>query len=46
MFNHGDHPYMREKARAWTKAFNFDMVVIRLGTNGSKPRNRNKCGKE
>lgn len=39
MLNNGDHPYMKEKAWAEAKAFNPDVVVIKLGTNDSKPIN-------
>ena len=46
LLNHGDRPYMREKAWAEAKAFNPDIVVIKLGTNDSKPRNWDNYGKE
>lgn len=46
MLNHGDRPYMKEKAWAEAKAFCPDIVVVKLGTNDSKPRNWDKCGKE
>lgn len=47
MLQHGDHPYMKEQA--WKDALGFmagaqqgeqpDVVVIKLGTNDSKPEN-------
>ena len=46
LLNHGDRPYMKEKAWAEAKAFNPDIVVIKLGTNDSKPRNWDNYGKE
>ena len=46
LLNHGDRPYMKEKAWAEAKAFNPDIVVVKLGTNDSKPRNWDKYGKE
>ena len=39
MLNSGDRPYMKEQAWADAKAFCPDIVVIKLGTNDSKPRN-------
>ncbi|MCR4854122.1 MAG: alpha/beta hydrolase fold domain-containing protein [Prevotella sp.] len=39
MLNKGDHPYMNEMAWADAKAFNPDIVIIKLGTNDSKPQN-------
>ena len=39
MLNKGDAPYMKEKAWADAQAFNPDIVVIKLGTNDSKPQN-------
>lgn len=39
MLNNGDHPYMIEKSWEEAKAFNPDIVVIKLGTNDSKPVN-------
>lgn len=46
MLNHGDRPYMKEKAWAEAKAFCPNVAVIKLGTNDSKPRNWDKYGKE
>ena len=39
MLNKGDYPYMNEKA--WRNALDFqpDIVIIKLGTNDSKPQN-------
>ena len=39
MLNKGDYPYMNEKA--WRNALDFqpDIVIIKLGTNDSKPEN-------
>ena len=39
MLNKGDHPYMQEKAWEDAKAFDADVVIIKLGTNDSKPQN-------
>ncbi len=39
MLNKGDHPYMCEKQFAEARAFAPDIVVIKLGTNDSKPHN-------
>ena len=39
MLNNGDHPYMDEMAWADAQAFQPDVVVIKLGTNDSKPQN-------
>lgn len=39
MLNSGDRPYMKERAWADAKAFNPDIVVIKLGTNDSKQKN-------
>ena len=46
MLNHGDRPYMREQAWSDAKAFGPDIVVIKLGTNDSKPQNWDRYGKE
>jgi len=35
----GDHPYWKEKAFARALAFEPDAVVIKLGTNDTKPKN-------
>jgi acetyl esterase/lipase len=39
MLNKGDYPYMKEMAWADAQAFKPDIVVIKLGTNDSKPEN-------
>ena len=39
MLNKGDLPYMKEVAWADAQAFKADVVVIKLGTNDSKPQN-------
>ena len=39
MLNKGDHPYMKEKAWQDALAFDPDIVIIKLGTNDSKPLN-------
>jgi acetyl esterase/lipase len=39
MLNKGDVPYMNEMAWRDAVAFNPDIVVIKLGTNDSKPQN-------
>ena len=39
LLNKGDMPYMNEKAWKDALAFNPDIVVIKLGTNDSKPQN-------
>jgi acetyl esterase/lipase/lysophospholipase L1-like esterase len=39
MLNKGDHPYMNEQAWKDAQDFNPDIVVIKLGTNDSKPFN-------
>ncbi len=39
MLNKGDHPYMQEQAWRDALAFCPDVVVIKLGTNDSKPYN-------
>ena len=39
MLNKGDQPYMTELAWADAQAFKPDVVVIKLGTNDSKPQN-------
>ena len=39
MLNKGDQPYMSELAWADAQAFKPDVVVIKLGTNDSKPQN-------
>ncbi|MCR5678999.1 MAG: alpha/beta hydrolase fold domain-containing protein [Prevotella sp.] len=39
MLNKGDHPYMNELAWRDAQAFRPDVVIIKLGTNDSKPEN-------
>lgn len=39
MLNKGDQPYMKERAWKDAVAFKPDIVVIKLGTNDSKPQN-------
>lgn len=39
MLNKGDHPYMNEMAWRDALAFQPDVVIIKLGTNDSKPHN-------
>ena len=39
MLNKGDYPYMNEQAWRDALAFKPDIVVIKLGTNDSKPEN-------
>lgn len=39
LLNKGDHPYMYEMAWRDALAFKPDIVVIKLGTNDSKPQN-------
>lgn len=39
LLKHGDNPYWNLKAFAEAKAFNPDVVVIKLGTNDTKPQN-------
>ena len=39
MLNKGDVPYMNEVAWADAQAFRPDIVIIKLGTNDSKPQN-------
>ncbi|MBQ1700718.1 MAG: alpha/beta hydrolase fold domain-containing protein, partial [Prevotella sp.] len=39
MLNKGDNPYMNEMAWKDAVAFNPDIVIIKLGTNDSKPQN-------
>ena len=39
LLNKGDQPYMSELAWADAQAFKPDVVVIKLGTNDSKPQN-------
>lgn len=41
MLNSGDHPYMKEQAWKDAKSFEPNIVVIKLGTNDSKPANWN-----
>ncbi len=46
MLNKGNRPYMKENAWQEAKAFNPDILVIKLGTNDSKPMNWDKHSKE
>lgn len=46
MLNNGDRPYMKEGAWREAKEFMPDVVVIKLGTNDSKPVNWDKHGKD
>lgn len=39
----GDHPYWNENAFANAKAMNPDIVIIKLGTNDTKPQNWQHC---
>ncbi|GAA6529068.1 MAG: GDSL-type esterase/lipase family protein [Prevotella sp.] len=39
MLNRGDHPYMKELAWKDALAFDPEIVIIKLGTNDSKPEN-------
>jgi lysophospholipase L1-like esterase len=39
LLNKGDHPFMKEQAWRDALAFRPDIVVIKLGTNDSKPEN-------
>jgi acetyl esterase/lipase len=39
MLNKGDYPYMKEQAWNDAMGFNPDIVVVKLGTNDSKPKN-------
>ncbi|MCQ2254917.1 MAG: GDSL-type esterase/lipase family protein [Bacteroidaceae bacterium] len=46
MLNNGNRPYMKEKAWKEAQEFNPDVVVIKLGTNDSKPLNWDAHSKE
>ncbi len=46
LLNQGDRPYMKEHAWKDAKEFCPDIVVIKLGTNDSKPKNWDKHAKE
>jgi acetyl esterase/lipase/lysophospholipase L1-like esterase len=39
LLNKGDHPYMNEEACQHALSFNPNIVVVKLGTNDSKPEN-------
>src|SRR5687767_13185756 len=39
LLRNGDHPYNKTQTFAAAKAFNPDVVIIKLGTNDSKPQN-------
>lgn len=45
MLRNADRPYVNETAWTEAKAFNPNVVVLKLGTNDSKPVNWNSCGK-
>lgn len=46
MLSNGDHPYFKETAWKEARTFNPDIVVIKLGTNDSKPKNWDKHSSE
>ena len=46
LLKNGDIPYVRERAWRDAKAFDADIVVIKLGTNDAKEHNWNKHGQE
>ncbi len=46
MLNKGNRPYMKEQQWQMAKDFNPDIVVIKLGTNDTKPMNWDKYAKE
>ncbi len=46
LLTNGDHPYTKEKAWTEAQSFNPDIVVLKLGTNDSKPQNWDAHGKE
>ena len=46
LLNGGDRPYMKERAWADAKAFQPDVVIVKLGTNDSKPKNWDNHSKE
>ena len=46
LLTNGDRPYTKENAWKEAQAFNPDIVVIKLGTNDSKPQNWDSHGKE
>jgi lysophospholipase L1-like esterase len=39
LLKHGDNPYWNQKVFEEAKAFNPDVIVIKLGTNDTKPQN-------
>jgi lysophospholipase L1-like esterase len=39
LLNHGDHPYQKTSAFVHALAFSPDVVIIKLGTNDTKPQN-------
>lgn len=39
LLKHGDKPYWKQKAYEEAKAYNPDVVIIKLGTNDTKPQN-------
>ena len=46
LLNNGDRPYMKEQAWKDAKEFQPDIVVVKLGTNDSKPKNWDAHAKE
>ena len=46
LLKNGDRPYWKLKAFKDATAFNPEIVIIKLGTNDTKPQNWNKVGKE
>ncbi len=46
LLTNGDRPYTKENAWKEALSFNPDIVVIKLGTNDSKPQNWDSHGKE
>ena len=46
LLNNGNQPYMKEKAWKSAKEFNPDIVIVKLGTNDSKPKNWDAHSKE
>ncbi len=46
LLTNGDRPYTKENAWKEAQSFNPDIVVIKLGTNDSKPQNWDSHGKE
>lgn len=46
LLNNGNQPYMKEKAWKSAKEFNPDIVIVKFGTNDSKPKNWDTHSKE